>query len=91
MEEKPKNFKYCELCQSPATSLCFQCSHIYYFCDSCYKFVHEKKENSNHKKEKIDYYLPIDTRCPQHQNVPLNLFCIDEKGNILNYITFQYI
>jgi len=44
--------------------------------------IHDKKENINHKKEKIDYYLPIELRCNEHQNVPLNLFCLDEKGNI---------
>ena len=55
----------------------------FYYCDSCYKFIHDKKENMNHKKEKIDYYLPIQLRCNAHQNVPLNLFCLDEKGNII--------
>ena len=43
--------------------------------------VELKKENSNHKKENIDYILPIDTRCPEHPKIPLNLFCLDEKGN----------
>ena len=46
------------------------------------------KINSNHKKEKIDYYVPIETRCHEHPNVALNLFCLDEKGNnnIFNYL-----
>jgi hypothetical protein len=48
--------------------------------------IHDKKENINHKKEKIDYYLPIDLRCNIHQNVPLNLFCLDEKCSI--YLIF---
>ena len=43
--------------------------------------IHSIKENSNHKKEKIDYYVPIDTRCPDHPKVELNLFCLEEKGN----------
>ena len=81
MEEKGKNFKNCDLCKSPATFLCFECL-CNYFCDSCYKFIHNKKENINHKKEKIDYFLPFEKRCQEHQDVPLNLFCIDEKGNI---------
>ena len=80
MEENQKNFKYCDLCKSQATSLCFECLCNYY-CDSCFKFIHDKKENNNHKKEKIDYFLPIEKRCTEHKDVPLNLFCIDEKGN----------
>ena len=44
--------------------------------------IHNIKENNNHKKEMIDNFVPIDTRCPEHQNVPLNLFCVDDKGNI---------
>ena len=86
MEEKQKNYKVCDLCKLQATLFCMDCLNINYFCDSCYKFVHDKKENNNHKKEKIDLYIPIDTKCPNHPNVPLNLFCIDEKGNILLYI-----
>ena len=76
------NFKKCELCKDNATSLCFQC--YMYLCDSCFKFIHDKPVNNQHKKEKIDYYVPIETKCPEHQNVPLNLFCLEEKGNILN-------
>ena len=74
MEENQKNFKYCDICKSQAT-LCN------YYCDSCYKMIHGIKENNNHKKEKIDFFVPIETRCPQHPKVELNLFCFDEKGN----------
>ena len=59
MEEKQKNFKQCDLCKSDAIYLCKECLYNYY-CESCYKFIHDKKENANHKKEKIDYFLPID-------------------------------
>ena len=91
MEEKENNLKYCDICKSQATSLCPSClSGVgFYYCDSCYKMIHDKKENMNHKKEKIDYYLPIDLRCNIHQNVSLNLFCLDEKGNILFYLIFN--
>ena len=65
-----------------ATSLCFQC--FKYFCDCCLKCVHDKKKNINHKKEKIDYFVPIDTQCPAHEKNILSLFCVDEKGNIIN-------
>ena len=85
MEKKQNNFKLCDVCKSQATLICMECL-CNYFCDSCYKFHHDKKENSNHKKEKIDYYVPIDTRCPEHQNVPLNLFCLYEKGILFNYV-----
>ena len=56
-----------------------------YFCDSCYKFVHEKKKNNNHQKVDIDPFVPFDTKCPEHPNVPVNLFCIDDKGKLFKY------
>jgi len=92
MEEKKINFKYCDICKSQATYLCSSCigGVGFYYCESCYKFIHDKKENMNHKKEKIDYYLPIELRCNVHQNVPLNLFCLDEKGNIILFIFIFY-
>ena len=78
MNQKSNNIKKCEICENEATSLCFKC--ISYFCDSCYKFIHDKKNNSLHTKEKIDYYVPIDTKCSDHPKIPITLFCIDEKG-----------
>ena len=90
MEEKENNYKCCDICKSQATFLCPFClgGAGHYYCDSCDKFIHDKKENINHKKEKIDYYFPINLRCNTHQNVPLNLFCLDEKGNIILFILF---
>ena len=80
MEVIKKNYKLCEICDNEATSLCLKC--VSYFCDKCFKYVHENnKTKNNHKKEKIDYFVPIDTKCPDHPQVPINLFCIDEKGN----------
>ena len=79
MEIKQKNFKQSDICKvNYAISLCPQC--FSYFCDKCFKFVHETKKKSEHKKEAIDYNVPIDTRCPDHDTIPINLFCIDEKG-----------
>ena len=52
MEKKFTNQKYCELCNEKARSLCFKCNMN--FCDTCFKFIHEKKNNLNHKKETID-------------------------------------
>ena len=80
MEAKERIFKQCDMCKvDEATSLCPQC--FSYFCDICFKAVHQKKENSEHKKEMVDLFVPIDTRCPENHNVPINLFCIEEKGN----------
>ena len=86
MESNKKNFKQCEICKADATSLCLEC--ISYFCDACFKYIHDKKENNNHKKEKIDYFVPIDTKCPDHQKRIIDLFCIDEKGNFNIFLLF---
>ena len=78
MEKNLEPLKECETCGGNATSLCFICNE--YYCDSCFKMIHDKKINSNHKKEKIDIYVPIDLKCKEHQNIPLNLFYVDEQG-----------
>ena len=81
MEVTQKNLKQCEMCKDEeAIALCLDCYN--YFCEACYKCVHDRKKNSNHKKEKIDLFVPIDTICPEHKKCPMNLFCIDEKGKI---------
>ena len=47
MELMDKNDnKHCEICEIEATCLCFDC--INYYCDDCFKYVHEKKAKSNH-------------------------------------------
>ena len=90
MEINKKNFKQCDMCKDKdATCLCPQC--FSYYCDICYKAVHENTKNSEHKKESIDYNVPIDTRCPDHSGNNINLFCIDEKGNIFINILYNNI
>ena len=85
MEKNQKNYKKCDICKvNEATILCPPC--FSYYCDKCHKCVHEIKENKDHKKEPIDYNVPIDTRCPDHNTIPINLFCLDEKGKIYSYI-----
>ena len=81
MEVNQKNFKHCDMCKFiEASCLCSKC--FSYYCEGCFKQVHGVKENKDHKKETIDYNVPIDTRCPDHDKNPINLFCIDEKSNI---------
>ena len=79
MEQKVELIKKCDIWASYANSLCYEC--LNYYCDTCSKFIHDKENNSKHKKEKIDPYVPIDTKCPLHSKNPLSLFCLEEKGN----------
>ena len=81
MESNQKNQKICEICGEFAKILCLKCNS--YFCDSCDKYVHEKKRNIQHKKEIIDPFVPIDLKCPSHPDIPLNFFCVDEKGKLI--------
>ena len=71
------DFKKCDICKTKATCLCHKC--MCYFCDSCFKFVHSKDANTNHAKENIDYFVPIDLKCPEHNLNAMDLFCVDEK------------
>ena len=88
--EVQKNIKLCEMCKDEeAATLCFDCHN--YFCEACFKYIHDRKKNRSHKKEKIDLFIPIDTKCPEHEGNLMNLFCIDEKGNIYYNIKFILI
>ena len=78
MEKVEKQFKICEICYSNATCLCFECNN--YFCERCYKVIHDIKNDPKHKKENIDPFIPIELKCPIHLKNPMNLFCINEKG-----------
>ena len=78
MEKQNDVLKKCEICASYATILCNDC--MSYYCDSCAKFIHTKDNNSNHKNEPIDPFVPIDTKCSTHARNPLDLFCLEEKG-----------
>ena len=76
-----KKLKKCEFCKKDATCLCFQC--FSYFCESCFKLGHSNEEFQTHKKDKYDYFVPIDLKCPEHKLYPMGLFCVNEKGKIL--------
>ena len=84
MENKPLNIKICEYCGSNATCLCFEC--LEYFCEACFKNIHEKKLKSQHKKESIDPYIPLDLKCAKHPNNSNNLFCTNENSNLIYII-----
>ena len=79
--------KKCEVCKTEAMCLCFEC--MSYFCDSCFKFSHKNEENKSHKKDYNDYFVPIDLKCPEHKLHPMDLFCVQDKGNYL-YIILIY-
>ena len=78
-----KTIKECEICNSNVNCLCMKCKS--YFCENCYKIIHDLKKDSNHIKENIDPFVPIDLKCPEHPDNPMNLFCVEEKGK-LNYL-----
>ena len=77
MEKENNIIKKCKICGSEAKCLCFECND--YFCDKCYKFIHELKKDPLHKKENIDLFIPIDLKCPEHPKDRINLFCLDDK------------
>ena len=78
--------KKCEICGLEANFICYEC--ICYFCDSCSKFIHEKKKNNEHKIEKVDYFAPIETKCARHPKIPITLFCLEEKSKYINFNFF---
>ena len=80
--EAKSDFKKCDFCKSKPTCLCYKC--MCYFCDSCFKLAHNNEDNNNHIKENVDYYIPIDLKCQAHKTHPMDLFCVDEKGNKIN-------
>ena len=41
-------------------------------------------------KEKLDYYIPLDMKCPVHNLVPLNLFYVDDKGNYIYLFLYLF-
>ena len=70
--------KDCEICKANATCLCFECNN--YFCERCYKLIHDIKKDPQHKKENIDSFVPIDLYCPEHPKNRIDLFCLDDRG-----------
>ena len=87
MEETKKSIKECFICGISVKSFCFK--YFSYFCDECFIYVHKKERNNKHIKETIDYFIPIDTQCPEHPRQPISLFCLNENGNKI-YIFILY-
>jgi len=79
--EKSNNIRECEMCDSNATCLCFECNN--YFCENCYKLIHNLKKNISHKKEVLDSFVPIDLKCPNHPKDRMSLFCLNDKGKFI--------
>ena len=79
--EKSKNIRECEMCDSNATCLCFECNN--YFCENCYKLIHNLKKNISHKKEVLDSFVPIDLKCQNHPKDRMSLFCLNDKGKFI--------
>ena len=83
--EKPifDHIKKCEICNSNATCLWFSCNS--YYCENCYKTIHDLKKELKHKKDIFDPFVPIDLKCPEHPEYPMHFFCIEEKGKYINF------
>jgi hypothetical protein len=86
MKSFQTNYKHCEICNNEATCLCNNCNN--YYCDECFNFVHKNNFRKEHKKNKIDYFVPMDTKCQEHPLHPMDLFCADEKGKKIKIILF---
>ena len=85
--EGKKEERKCELCKDKATTICYDCS--FYLCDGCFKFLHEKEANKEHKKEDIDPFFTIDIKCHEHPKIPMSLFCAEESSkNAIYYLFF---
>ena len=76
--KKIESFRECEICKLNAACLCYKCNS--YFCEKCFKLIHDNQKDSTHKKEIIDPFFPVDFKCPHHPDHPIYLFCIDDKG-----------
>ena len=84
MEEKPKQIKSCDFCGVNASSICFKCNN--YFCDNCFKIIHDLKKSEVHKKEELDFFIPIELKCHKHFPNLNNLFCLNEKKFAVLYV-----
>ena len=76
-----KRIRECDICGEEGNNICFDC--IKYYCDSCSDFIHSKKINQHHSKEKIIYFQLFEIKCQIHPKKILEFFCINENSNII--------
>ena len=78
MEINKAENKLWEICGDVNCNLCLKC--VMYLCESCFKFIHDKSKNKNHKNENIESFVLIPLKCSFHPKDRINLFCLDEKS-----------
>ena len=78
MVENLSKLKKCDLCNFESFWICFQCKK--YYCDKCYKIIHDLKKSQGHKKELIDPFIYYDLKCSIHKTQQNSLFCLDDKS-----------
>ena len=86
MDVNLNRLKKCDFCMSEASLICFQCKK--YYCDKCFKIIHDIKKDMSHEETKINPYLSIDFFCPEHKEYPLELFCLNDKGKFYSIIYY---
>jgi len=92
-DTKLNNSIICSACQSETAKLqCSKCTHIVYFCDTCFSFLHKSGQNKSHipehiLSEELDYkkdsLLQKEVEineCSIHKDNNLKYFC--EKCNV---------
>ncbi len=79
-------YKKFEMCKLKARNLSLDCMN--YYCESCYKLIHEKEATIHHLNEKSDYFIPFDTKCKEHPSNPLAYFVWIIKVIYINKYNF---
>ena len=80
--------KKCQICKEIPTYLCYDCKN--YYCDKCFKFIHDIQVNPNHKREKIDSLIQVEFKWFEHPEHPICLFCAEEKDKTI-FLIFYFI
>ena len=68
----------CFICELNSSCLCFKCQN--YYCEKCFKLVHDYKKNGEHKKELIDSFIFFDLKCTFHKDQINSLVCVEDKS-----------
>ena len=75
-----KNIKQCDICkEEEAKSIVFNALIIIVIL--ALNMSNKRIKILNIKKGKIDYFIPINIWCPDHEKDAIKFFCVDEKGN----------